>query len=382
MFPLVPYSTSRPITHAYSYLLKTIKYAKSLRQHCDTVFRMIRISRNPMPFGVLIFLVIIFLLSLRSGTLPFTSPTSFQNGHSLSTSETEPSSSVVLTTTYTLPFTFSRDHHIPTKIWQIMLPRNGNAADAPVDPQSLVDTTSWLAQNPGYGYVLVGQREADYFINTHFSGDAKILGAWQALKNPGVKSDLLRYLMLFIEGGVYTDIDTEALKPIDLWVPEEYRDRANVVIGIEWDQLDGGPWAEIPHRLQFCQWTIAAAPGHPLFMKMAYHTLHALERLAADHNTTLENLELSSVEVMMSSGPASWTDVVLEELKEIDHNVTDVTDFSGMKPTGPRLYGDILILTIDGFGMGQPHSNSTNDDTIPEAALLRHKFRGSWRGGG
>ncbi|KAI1429042.1 alpha-1,6-mannosyltransferase Och1 [Xylaria sp. FL1777] len=281
-----------------------------------------------------------------------------------------------------LPFTFSRGHHIPPKIWQIMLPHPGQPTDAPVDPQTLGDTASWLARNPGYGYILVSQKEADYFINTHFSGDAKIAEAWRALKNPGVKSDLLRYLMLFIEGGVYTDIDTEALKPIDLWVPEKYRDQAKVVIGIEWDQLNGGPWAEIPHRLQFCQWTIAAAPGHPLFLKMAYHTIHALENFAAEHNTTLDHLHLSSFDVMMSSGPAAWTEVVLEQLKELDHNVTDVTDFSGMKPTGPRLCGDILILTIDGFGMGQPHSNSTNDNSTPEAALLRHKFRGSWRHSG
>ncbi|KAI0403073.1 alpha-1,6-mannosyltransferase Och1 [Xylaria palmicola] len=264
-------------------------------------------------------------------------------------------------------------------IWQILLPHPNKPADALFDPQILADAPSWLTRNPGYGYILIGQAEADDFIATHFSGDTRILDAWRAIENPGVKSDLLRYLMLFIEGGVYTDTDTEALKPIDDWVPEQYRDKAKVVIGIEWDQLNGGAWAEILHRLQFCQWTIAAAPGHPLFMRMAYRTIYALEDLAAQHNTTLSRLNLSSVEVMTSSGPASWTDAVLEQLKAMDLNVTDVTDFSGMKPTGPRLYGDILILTIDGFGMGQPHSNSTNDGTIPEAALLRHKFRGSWR---
>ncbi|KAI0909271.1 hypothetical protein F4823DRAFT_595409 [Ustulina deusta] len=83
----------------------------------------------------------------------------------------------------------------------------------------------------------------------------------------------------------------------------------------------------------------------------------------------------------MSSGPASWTDIVLEQLKEMDSNIKEVTDFSGMKPTWPRLTGDILLLTIDGFGFGfgQSHSNSTHDGTIPDAALLKHRFRGSWR---
>ncbi|KAH6645613.1 hypothetical protein BKA67DRAFT_595865 [Truncatella angustata] len=227
-----------------------------------------------------------------------------------------------------LPCTWPKRHLIPPKIWQILLPHPDNPATSPLDAKNLVDTPSWL--------------EADDFVNAHFSGDAKVLEAWRALKDPAVKSDLLRYLMLFIEGGISTDVNTEALKPIDVWVPETYRDRARVVIGIEWDQLDGGT-------------------------------------LAAKRMTTLNSLDLSSVEVMMSSGPASWTDVVLEQLKEMDLNVTGVADFSGMKPTGPRLYGDILILTIDGFGMWQLHSNSTHDGTIPEAALLKHKFRGSWR---
>jgi alpha 1,6-mannosyltransferase len=40
----------------------------------------------------------------------------------------------------------------------------------------------------------------------------------------------------------------------------------------------------------------------------------------------------------------------------------------------------MLVLTIDGFGMGQPHSNSTNDGSIPAAALVKHLFKGSWRG--
>lgn len=295
-----------------------------------------RKNRRFVTSGIAIVLCILSLLYLSSRIQPFVPHVAFTNGQSQLTS-------LALTPKYTLPFTFSRGHLIPPKIWQILLPHPNKPANTPFDVQMLADVPSWLVRNPGYGYILVGQEEADDFINMHFSEDTKILEAWRALTNPGVKSDLLRYLMLFIEGGVYTDIDTEALKPIDMWVPEQYRNQTKVVIGIEWDQLNGGPWAEIPHRLQFCQWTIAAAPGHPLFIKMAYHVVNALENLAAEHNTTLSHLELSSVEVMVSSGPASWTDVVLEQLKEMDPNVTDVTNFSGMKPTGPRLCGDILI---------------------------------------
>ncbi|GAP86649.2 putative glycosyltransferase family 32 protein [Rosellinia necatrix] len=276
---------------------------------------------------------------------------------------------------YAPPLAFSRGHHIPPKIWQILLPRPGSS-DGPRDAEALSDTPSWLVQNPDYGYTLIGEREADYFVDRHFSADARMQGAWRAVKSPGVKFDLLRYLLLFIEGGVYTDTDTEALKPVDAWIPAQYRHRAKVVIGVEFDRPEGGAWADAPRGLRFCQWTIAAAPGHPLFAKMAYYTVAALEGIADERQTALGDPELSSLDVTTASSPASWTDVVLEELRLMDSNVTDATYFSGPRSIEPSLVGDILVLPIDGFGMGQPHSNSTNDGSIPNTALLRHKFRG------
>lgn len=129
--------------------------------------------------------------------------------------------------------------------------------------------------------------------------------------------------------------------------------------------------------VQFCQWTIAAAPGHRLFTSMVQRAIDSLHDIVASHDTTLENLHASSFEVMNSTGPAAWTDAVFEQIQMVDPNITDLRNLSGM--TEPRLYGDILVLPIDGFGMGQIHSNSTSDGTIPEAALIRHMFRGSWR---
>lgn len=198
------------------------------------------------------------------------------------------------------------------------------------------------------------------------------------LPNVGMQSDFLRYLILDVEGGVYTDIDTVALKAIDKWVPPDLRDKVRLIVGIEFDRRDGGAWADIPHWLQFCQWTIAAAPGHPIFRKMVTRILQSLNNLSVSHGLSVNELNPTSFEVMNSTGPAAWTDVVFEALQEHDSSLETTKDLSFM--TAPKLYGDILVLNIDGFGMGQPHSHSTNDGTIPEAALMRHLFRGSWRG--
>ncbi|KAK3294594.1 glycosyltransferase family 32 protein [Chaetomium fimeti] len=270
---------------------------------------------------------------------------------------------------------------IPAKIWQILLPKSSSKSKESfvADPQILSDTPTWLAMNTDYVYTLVGQKGGDEFVRKHFGTDQRIVDAYTGMPNVGMKSDLLRYLILSAEGGVYTDTDTVALRPIDEWVPEGVRDKAAVVVGIEWDRRDGPGWTDISHWVQFCQWTIAAAPGHPVFGKMVERILASLDDLAAAHGVPFGQLaKLDSFEVMNSTGPAAWTDVVFAQLQEYDPSLTDTKDLSYMDE--PKLIGDILVLSIDGFGMGQPHSKSTNDGTVPEDALVRHLFKGAWRG--
>lgn len=280
---------------------------------------------------------------------------------------------------------------VPPKIWQISLPHSSSPADSAIDPEQLSDTRSWIAMNPDHDYRLVGLKAADRFVDDHFAAsssrsdrhhhpDDNVLRVYHELANPGLKSDLLRYLILSVEGGVYCDTDTVALRSIDDWVPECMRDKARLIVGLEFDQLDGPSWMDIPHELQFCQWAIAAAPGHPVFASMIQRAVTSLDALSATYNTTLAKLAPTSLEVMNSTGPAAWTDVVWEYLRRAaPEKLKTLRDLSGM--TAPRLYGDILVLPIDGFGMGQPHSKSTNDGSIPAAAYLRHNFRGSWRDG-
>ena len=58
--------------------------------------------------------------------------------------------------------------------------------------------------------------------------------------------------------------------------------------------------------------------------------------------------------------------------------VTNLRNFSYM--TEPALYGDVLVLPIDGFGIGQVHSNSSSGKPpFPDSALVKHNFRGGWK---
>lgn len=237
--------------------------------------------------------------------------------------------------------------------------------------------------NPGYQYSLLGSKAADDFVNKHFSDSHSILEVYHALQDPGMKTDLLRYLVMFIEGGVYSDLDTWALRSVDDWVPRNLRGSVQAVVGIEYDKLDGehppgfsGEPSYMTHVVQFCQWTLAATPGHPLFHGMVDETVRAVRRLAADKETNVSQLRPAGYEVITTTGPAAWTDVVFRHLQKADPDLITLKQLSNM--TQPRLIGDVLVLTIDGFGMGQSHSHSTNDGSVPNSALVKHKFRHSW----
>ena len=224
---------------------------------------------------------------------------------------------------------------------------------------------------------LLGLDAAEDFLYRHFSNTPHIIELYKYLPNVGMKSDLLRYLTLSKEGGIYTDIDTIALKQIDAWIPEAMKSTVRLVVGIEFDRRDGNGWADISHWVQFCQWTIAAAPGHEVFPRMVNKIFRSVEQMTQTQGIPIHELLPGSFDVMNTTGPAAWTDAVFELLQERDPALKTTKDLSFM--TESKLFGDILVLPINGFGMGQSHSHSTNDGSTPDDALVQHMFRGSWR---
>jgi alpha 1,6-mannosyltransferase len=256
---------------------------------------------------------------------------------------------------------------IPPKIWQIHLKPDIQLA-------TIVDTPSWISKNPDYIYRLLSTPGAEAFVATHFP---EHLDIFQSIKNTGAKSDLLRYMLLAVEGGTYTDLDTVAIQPIDYWVPPRYRDRARVLIGIEYDQRDDPHlWLEVYHTVQFCQWTMAAAPGHRVFTNMIQRSVDSLRSLEQQYNLPLSNITLHNLDILNSTGPAAWTDVVFEELKLADPSITSLRNFSRLEE--PTLYDDILLLPLDAFRMSQSNLGTLRWE-IPKTALVKHNFRGSWK---
>jgi alpha 1,6-mannosyltransferase len=261
---------------------------------------------------------------------------------------------------------------IPRLIWQIFFPPAGEA----IIPTDLLHSNDWVSMGPGYTYTMVGDLEAARLIDQHFSDRPEIAATYHNLINPANKSDFLRYLLLLTRGGTYSDVDTKPVVRLEDWIPAERRATTRLIVAVEYDEAQDPHPADFTYPVQFCQWTIAAAPNHTVLDRMVDRALGGLRDLAAAQRTNLGTAVFSEFDVLNTTGPVAWTEVVYRTLREIDPTITSYADLAGIRT--PRYIGDIAVLPLESFradyldDWGWSWRNDRN-------ALVRHFFEGGWK---
>src|SRR5699024_237919 len=128
--------------------------------------------------------------------------------------------------------------------------------------------------NPQMRYEVITDSNEMTYVEEHFGPDGvnrpDIVEFYRNVKLPIIKADLLRYMILYAEGGVYADIDVEALKPFHRFLPERHNEEEyDLVVGIEVDEPQFKDHPILGQKSQsFCQWTIIAKPRHPVMLRL------------------------------------------------------------------------------------------------------------------
>lgn len=94
---------------------------------------------------------------------------------------------------------------IPKKIMQTWKTR-----DVPAAWQS--SPASLAAQMPGWEYTLLTDADNRAFVAAHFPD---FLPYYDAFPYPVMRADAVRYMWLYVHGGIYLDLDMEVVKPLD-----------------------------------------------------------------------------------------------------------------------------------------------------------------------
>ena len=259
----------------------------------------------------------------------------------------------------------------PRKIWQTS--KNGPTNLDDLDKEAI---QTWTKLNQKWRYESITQYSAESYVKESFMDRPEIIEIFIDLQDPILRADMIRYLVLLKDGGLYSDLDTKSLKPIEDWIPVQYQAETSVVIGVEYDRLKGDRWSDWTLDLQFTTWSILAKPGHPLLELTVQKVMRNLKDLAIRQGTTIAKVRASFDQVLDATGPAAFSRAVFEYLSyEVDEQYTwdNITDLKA-----PLLVSDVLILPITAFGCGQWHSNARGPED--SAALVQHLFKGSWKG--
>ncbi len=164
-----------------------------------------------------------------------------------------------------------------------------------------------------------------------------------------VLADIFRYLILYLEGGIYSDMDCEPLRPIGSLFdhPSVTNGDPDVILSYEFHRV----WTPSYIPEQICNWFIIAKPGNYLFKRM-------LENCFANLDTLItlkikKDDRLYEHTILNTTGPAAFTRVV---------------NYS------PPVEGNILVLQSDFFCVG-------SWEVVPqtENSYIKHHFTSSWK---
>jgi hypothetical protein len=130
---------------------------------------------------------------------------------------------------------------IPKYLWQTYKTKH-----PPKD--SINSINSWLSTNPGLEWYYMDDVKCDVFIKDNFSEE--FYNMYNSLPFGVMKADVWRVAVIYVYGGIYSDLDTKCLKPITQWLNPEY----DLIVGVE--TLHGS----------INNFTFAAAPRHPALL--------------------------------------------------------------------------------------------------------------------
>lgn len=255
---------------------------------------------------------------------------------------------------------------------------------------------TWIDKNPEYSYRLFPDAEMIDFIKQEFALVPSVLQAFQLMPKPVLKADFFRYLVVFAKGGIYTDIDTVNLQPVDSWmsshsVVHNGTNNPGLIVGIEADpEMDD--WRKYyARRIQFVQWTLQGKIGHPALRSLITHIIHiTLDRNRNDLLNQVVGKDAGD-DIMNWTGPGIWTDEIFRYLNELFqspeyfadpswdsyHQYLDWEAFT--KLTKPVIIHDVAILPITSFAAGMGRMGAGNlDDPL---AYVQHLFGGNWKNG-
>ena len=187
---------------------------------------------------------------------------------------------------------------------------------------------SWKSFNPDWEYHLWMDQELEEFVAEDYPD---LLDTYQSFPHVVQRADLARYLLLHRFGGVYADMDTDCLAPLDQLI-DEHR-----IVLCEEPEIHAEFARDFDLDRLIFNGTIASPTGHPFWM-------HVVRMVVRNRYAMTKNVLISTGPVLLTAAVQSWPD----QEREIDVNSCHLfapLDKWGRVAPDP-LHGDHAMLKL------------------------------------
>lgn len=145
----------------------------------------------------------------------------------------------------------------------------------------------FMYRNKGYTYKFYDDEQVEYFFKENF--DARTYDAYSRLQIGAAKADFFRYAILYKNGGIYLDLDSNILTKLDKYF---YDDDIAVIT------------RERKHQNLFAQWALVFDKGHPFLKRTIEYIVDNIEQNRFPHD------------VHAMTGPTVYTRAIVDEIAE------------------------------------------------------------------
>ncbi|XBW35879.1 hypothetical protein QEN19_001453 [Hanseniaspora menglaensis] len=285
----------------------------------------------------------------------------------------QPPEAATLREKLTWAYSYELTKKFPAYVWQTW------NNDVEMDQVLSIYHKNWINKNPGFVVEVINDDIMSLLVYHYYNSVPEVIEAFDSLPTAMLKADFFRFLILYVKGGVFADIDTNPLQPIPNWIPENVSPKEiGVLIGVEIDYKTPDWKGKYNRRLQFGTSVIQAKPKHPVIREVIARITETSLRNKLDR---VQNLNLKDdLSIMNWTGIGSFTDVLMTYFNDYIQSGVEAKitwrDFHNLNV--PKLVGDVLVAPLISFN-SPPGEEIANSDEKKPLYFVQHKGMKSWK---
>lgn len=220
-------------------------------------------------------------------------------------------------------FPYDPSDNIENNIWQLW---KFKSDDTKFPSQCLLHVQRWRTINDDCNHNLITFQEAEAQLEYHFGFDMpEVLNAYSALPDDRLKYEFLKYLVIFLNGGVYADVDTLNSKPVRFWHESNLKP-SRLMVGINVDYNDANWDILYNRRITFSNKIFRAKSHHPflahLIARITYITLNQIEEIQnINWDDAFQNIDSNEEPLIQFTGESIFTDTLFDYFNKLNKPV-------------------------------------------------------------